>query len=285
MTCYTVIKSALDRVYETIPGTEVERDALIKVALDRLSGGLNDLRSRQPIDYSKPESHFAYLFKYSGGRASCIHELQATLLTCLRLYDQPALKVVSLGCGPGSDLLGVSKLWFRTERTASLSFCLVDAKREWRTSLLAIKDGLLPHFSPQPWPSCRFLPADLSAAPSDDLLQHMSEANLFTVSYLLCELLQDGVAQRLLDTMFNAAPRGAVFVIVDNNMWEMRDLLGRAAARPDLDVKQHRSELIQLPQPEQVTDLEVHLTKFGDQTLGRYPHFNLNSTYLIAVKR
>ncbi len=285
MTCFTVIKSALDRVYETIPGTEEERDALIKLALDRLSEGLNDLRSRRQIDYSKPESHFAYLFKYAGGRASCIHELQDGRVACLRLYNQPVLKIVSLGCGPGSDLLGISKLWFGSERTTTLSFGLVDNNSTWRTSLLAIKESLLPHFSPQPWPRCKVWTSDLATTPSAELLQAMSEANLFTLSYLLSELPEDGAAQRLLDTIFNAAPRGAMFIIVDNNMWDMNKLLSRAATRQDLDVKQQRSEVIGLPLSEQVSDLEEYLTKFGDQSLGRYPNFNLNCTNLIAVKR
>ena len=272
----------LNAWYDCIPGTELDRTRLIEGALDGLSDGYRRLGTA-PIDYSKPESQFAYLFKYAGSRAVCVSELQCSSPKLMLLYENPELRVASVGCGPGSDLLGIVKFRKRLKSTTALSFHLVDVNPAWRESLLKLKACFGSEQAPGTFPPSHFWLSDVTVPLSPSLKQALGEVDLITISYLLSELPIEK-AQVVLEGVISAARSGAAVIVVDNALPGVRSLLTTAAERVDLDAHV-RETLINLPADEQTSDLGDYLTRFTRHDQSRGPHINLDSIYLSGTKR
>jgi len=114
------MKTVLDQVYAEIQTLHGSRtDELIKNKIWYLVNTYNGLSSSafQPLDYTDPVTRFVYLFKYVAAHADYVYQI---LLQLREMVGGPVffgnnVHISCIGCGPGSDLIGVVKYLTQSE--------------------------------------------------------------------------------------------------------------------------------------------------------------------------
>lgn len=291
MKIYEVIGCALTKLYESIPGSPTDREGAVWAAINRLDDQFRRLHEGIAIDYSDNATQFAYLFKYAGIRASAISSRQQIAALNL-LYANENLRISCFGGGPGSDVLGILQHWERIDSETILQIDLADVDASWETTARLVWECASLHLDMRRHPALAFRRFDASDANVATTLQAFTNAQYFTVSYLLSELPNYAVAFRFVDAMMSNAQTGSVFLLIDNDtdqIWNnntegISKLLTNISGRGDLETKVYEQKTIYLDD-EDVGDMGDHFDRFGSFEKNGHPNVTLNATYLIAVKK
>jgi Putative SAM-dependent methyltransferase len=140
MQIFELIKNVLDQAFENIPGTNTKKVASIKTAFSSLSSGYEKLIVGHEIDYEKPETRFAYIFKYVTCHASFIYKIISGSEVLKSVFSEDKIRVSCIGGGPGSEFLGILKYLQKNEIEKPTKFFLVDRERSWADSWSDVDD-------------------------------------------------------------------------------------------------------------------------------------------------
>ncbi|HEV2080437.1 MAG TPA: hypothetical protein VGR19_11155 [Allosphingosinicella sp.] len=91
--------------------------------------------SREPVDYSKPTSQIAYVYRTLPAHADWVFEALKTVpLSVQQLLRRGSLKVACIGGGPGTDMLGGVKYaeTFGYPK-GGINFTVLDREAGWNT--------------------------------------------------------------------------------------------------------------------------------------------------------
>src|SRR5438445_12511850 len=101
MNCFDVVQKVLDATYAQIPGTEAQRDAAVKAALEKMSDQYrNKLIISGGPDFSDPVTRFGYVHLYVPANAHWTYELITWSPDAIKVFDAPKVRMTCPGGGP-----------------------------------------------------------------------------------------------------------------------------------------------------------------------------------------
>ncbi len=277
--CFEIVKDCLDNLYGKIHAANVwEKDQLILRELKNLSdcyeGGVLD-NNRDGIDYSRPETRFAYMYTYVASHANIIYEIILNNPELAEIFTQREVEVSSLGIGPGSDIIGIYKYWEDQQQRFWLRLSLHDRETAWNGS----------------WP---FLDADIKIKKLDVTARPLMtsktlyQADLITMVYFLSEVHANRhKASDFFEDLFYNMKAGATVLFIDSHgsgaaSWF--DKLTRYSLHC-LEGKDNYS--FRMGMEEQKTDLGEYYNKFftnQPEEKKRYPKLSAKIAYRLCRK-
>lgn len=290
MYCFQVVKQVLDVLYGHIPGGEREKDELIRQALDQLKISYKAVHERpqvnygwdsdpfdpfcedeplypfdiesKAVDYSSPVTRFAYVYKYMASHAEMVYQCIYSNNFLSRLFCKDELKVCCIGCGPGSDLLGILKFREVYSINKRLSALLYDGEVSWSEELNVILQKA--NISLQEPFDVYHL--DMGKTNLTQYEKVFSITDLFTVVYFASEAFANKQkASLFFDRLITSMKSGAMILFIDNGeppdfyAWfdSLIDCRGLEFSRRE-DAHPFR-----LSPDEEKTDLGVYYTKYS----------------------
>ncbi|MCX4239487.1 hypothetical protein [Paraliomyxa miuraensis] len=233
MTCFEVVKQVLDATYADIPGDEATRDAAIKSALASMTKDYKDLTHTGGPDFSDPVVRFAYVFKYVSSHSHWLYELIGWNGSTKELFRQKKLRMVAIGGGPGSDLVGVLKYMDTMSASPSLHCELIDGCLGWKTTWSDLAHEL-------DWSRplhTDYVTHDVGDPGTWDAPSNIAKADLVTLSFFVSEIYHLGTAaEDYLRTMLKRLKPGAIVLFSDNNAPKFYTMFDRIAAEAGLEV-------------------------------------------------
>lgn len=218
-TTFERVKAALDLL--------VPRAAqLVTGSVDELIGKhCRDLRlayqgrllqqGREPVNYSRPTTQLAYLYRTVPAHADWLVQALATApLAIEKVLATGNVKVACIGGGPGTDVLGIVKYAedFGYPKT-SFQFDVLDREIGWNTPR-----GILTHQLGTKV-SQRHQHLDLTEAGNWTSSWDFQDADIFTFIFSLSEVWcynASGAVTDFLRRVVRHAKAGALFIYVDN---------------------------------------------------------------------
>jgi hypothetical protein len=226
------------------------------------------------LRYDEPLCRIVYLYAYVGAHANLVdnafykyQELHNLVMN--RLQNDGTLHVCSLGGGPGSELLGFVKFIERERGTndrVDISFSLIDNVTHWDETWHALINGLENTFeasygsSRRNWPIVvhrSFLPLDLTRI---DEFQHFparfNEVQIYVLNHTVSELIcHSDEFKEVFDAIVERAAEEALFLFIDRNQGEVRDLIDELITTNGLAALGTYQEQTNMDIDEQKTDL------------------------------
>jgi hypothetical protein len=218
MPFFNVVRDALDTMYVAMPGTAAELDPLVVQAIVGLGHAYLNLANpgTQNPSYAPDISRLGYVFTYAAAHAhymrSELNRLSQTIHA--RLDPRRDLYVTSLGGGPGSDLLGL----FAHLSDMNAGFLNVYCRRcDREAGWDAVSSLLLRHHAPPVRAKVINIAFDVTVPQSYVHQNDALRSTVFLASYFLSELVKAGAASDgFWDNLRSQAPRGALFIVLDN---------------------------------------------------------------------
>lgn len=207
----------LDQMWPTLgedPGAQVA------AALGSLTSGYNSLSvvKALPVDYTALATQVGYVYKYVPAHADLIY----CLLNCVKdaarpIFSGEQVRMVCVGGGPGTELIGALKFAERLPKRASSIACEIwDRNLPWQAAVAAATEtaptglSITTSFAQFDWQS-----ADPLAA-----LATIENADVITLSYTLSEVWRynaDNSVSVNLDRIIGALKPGALVLYSDNS--------------------------------------------------------------------
>lgn len=262
MNFFQIVKLILDESFQLIPAKDDdERYKCIEAELEILRTSYANVVSGHCIDYAKPVTRFAYIYKYVVSHASMVAEILGRSSTLSALFKKDSVDISCVGGGPGSDFLGVIKYCIKAGLSPALEVRILDKNPVWSESWSDIRKRVKGVIDISP----SFSTFDVTDAGSwKNYVKHL-QADLFTFVYFMSEIYAlKAKAEAYFDYLFSAAKSGAVFLFLDNRSRETYGWFDELAARHKLVVKFSREENLSLPMSEQCRDLGVFYTKLSN---------------------
>lgn len=232
MTCFEVVKQVLDATYSDIPGDEATRDTAIKKALASMTEDYKDLTRSGGPNFSDPVVRFAYVFKYVTSHSHWLHELIGWSGEAKALFKKEKLRMVALGGGPGSDLVGILKFMDTEDASPSLHCELIDGCLEWKTTWSDLAYEL--NWS-RPLHT-DYVTHDVRDPGTWNAPSNIGKADLITLSFFVSEIYHLGTAaEDYLRTMLKRLKPGAVVLFSDNNASTFYTMFDRIASAAGLE--------------------------------------------------
>lgn len=255
----TWVKLALDEAYAEIPGTDAERDGVIRTAFGRLTHGY---RSDAAIDYRDPAIRFAYVYSYVTANANLVFQ-QIQQQTSLRnLFDLPELGVTCLGGGPGSDLLGLLKYMAAANKRPTLICNICDREPSWSDTWNNVSAKAIPGFSI----SVSYLNHDAMDAATWATTGYLRSI-LFTAVYFLSDLVgQREKAEPYLWNVMTRARHGSLFLFVDRDEPSIARWLEELTVGQSFVCVDEGRALARMPSDEQRSVLDEYQERVGAST-------------------
>lgn len=233
MKCFDVVKQVLDATYSDILGDEAQRDAAISAALATMSEGYKDLIKTGGPNFSDPVVRFAYVFKYVTSHSHWIHEMISMHPDAMALFRRDKIRMVAIGGGPGSDLVGVLKYMDLKGTTPSLHCELVDGCLGWKSTWADLAYEL-------EWPRplhTDYVIHDVENPDTWDDPSSIDKADLVTLSFFVSEIYSLGDrAKDYLRGMLTRLKPGAIVLFSDDHKYEFYNLLDEVAVEEGFEV-------------------------------------------------
>ena len=278
MTRFEIVKKALDDLWELIEGTETERIAKITEAQKQLSTKYFNLNQKDCIiDYSAPETQFAYIFTYTGAHADIVYQLVSKLHNLKKLPLTDTFRLTSLGGGPGSDMLGLMK-FFEKFKGTNIKFThnSFDKEASWSHCWASITEDCIEDSIYK-----QILPTFHIQHPTDKTfrIKRYLEANLITLTYFLSKIqsIKDDASQ-FMSKFFDNISIGTYIIIVDNDMDEVKSYISELIGN-NFKILINSSEDMRLSYDEDKLVLSKYMSK-----LNRNPRLKAKAYYCIAQK-
>ncbi len=269
MNCFQLVKTVLDEIYEKIPLVEeTEKDDAIKEELDSLSSKYKNLSSGESINYSNPVTRFAYIYRYVTSHADVVYDI---IKSCPELTNLMASDIVTMnciGCGPGSDLLGVLKYLINHEKNPSLQCTLHDREETWKESWRVVEVKLKTQLRISTFSSTFPQRFDVCDKATWGNYSEYLDSDIFTMIYFMSEVFKiKNQAEPFFQNFFAKAKIGSLFLYVDNNSPDFYNWFDRLAKENSLVTIKSKSENIQISIDEQKIDLGSYCEKFSPPKL------------------
>lgn len=275
MNCFQLIKTVLDEAWEEMAGSTDERIAAVQTALRGLQKEYATLESKGCLDYSDAARRFAYLLKYTTSHANLVYKRLMAAPTLRDLFDHPSLEVACIGGGPGSDFLGVLKVWERVKSEAEVTCLLLDRDPAWGESWLDVAKKLGYRGL-----STVFHPLDVTKPNSWMPYKKYYKYNLFTLSYFVSEVYaQRDTATKYFETLLSSIQSGGAVLYIDNNSPSFSDWFDGMVTAQNFDTIESDSGTEQMSLDEDKSDLGEHYDRFKNVKL------NANVAWRVLVKR
>lgn len=263
MKCFDVVKQVLDATYSDIPGDEAQRDAAISDALVTMSEDYKDLTKTGGPNFSDPVVRFAYVFKYVTSHSHWIHEMIGMHPDAAALFGRDKIRMVAIGGGPGSDLVGVLKYMDCTGTPPALHCELVDGCLGWKSTWADLAFEL-------EWSGplhTDYVIHDVADPGTWVAPSNIGKADLVTLSFFVSEIYSLGdAAKNYLRGMLSRLKPGTIVLFSDNHKYEFYNLLDQVAAAESLDVlKSGQGARRIYDWGEQKTIVGEYAEKFGQQ--------------------
>lgn len=281
VSCFQIIKSVLDELYQQIPFEDKLKDRVIQRKLELLREKYNDLKNGVIPKYNDPYLHFAYLYCYVASHANTLCQIIDNLPELSSAFDRDRINVSCVGGGPGSDLLGLLKFIQLRNKPAHLRCGTYDREETWYDSLRNICNRIDPLSPISPY----FRIMDVTKPETWLEQAELCGADLFTLSFFMSEIpVIRNEANPFFRHLFKSAKSGSLFLFVDNSS-------GSAHLWFDALVKEHNKcstyghlEFLKKPEDkrvfviesgEQKRYLEPYYSKFGDPKLRSYTYYRI----------
>ena len=183
------------------------------------------------IAYDQPLCRLGYLYMNAPANATLFERVllrSADVRAKLSSADQDALNICSLGGGPGTELLGLTKYYLQQLQSPpprKIGFTVVDNVKQWADTWLALGEaaekemassldpdlGAPPTIAPMFWPGDVFDHNEI-----DHMEHHLERADLVVFNYLFSEnktRLPD--AKPALTKLKQLTVPGCCFVVID----------------------------------------------------------------------
>lgn len=237
---FKIIRAVLDRWIPRLAATQSVRQKKIH---DQIRAEMEKTSSehRHPdpeINYDLPVCRLGYLYMHAAANATLFEWLLRDddhLTNLLRDHDGKRLRVVSIGGGPGTELLGLYKTFSRYQWIPKkLDFWLLDLEKHWGDTWSHLAELAEAHLEDvlgddeddeleAPALSSQFHEVDVTRRED-----YKNYAYLFTkVDLVVCNYLVSENQERLeefaeaLGHIVAESPRGAMFVVIDR--WERKE--------------------------------------------------------------
>ena len=272
MTIFELVKVALDELYQdclSVYGDGADRKIIESMSyLTNVYRNLND-EGRESVNYRNPVNRFAYVYKYVAAHGDYIvqvlHELQRELERqgSRSIFTDKKLRVSCIGGGPGSDIIAVLKyLSERAEKepVEKVICYLLDREQAWADVWTELDELFRVNVAL----NANFQPLDVTNPESWRLQRKFLEADLFTMSYFVSEVMSRNGVSDSWKYLFDHAKVGSLFLYIDNGSDIFNsyfdNLCGDARLTPI--IKQDNYRII--PRfSEQASELAEYQDKFG----------------------
>lgn len=261
-----MLSTVLDEMYTRIPGDDDLKAMRIIAALNGLEDLYRSPQRRQrghhgqwdpAINFCEPAPRYAYTYKYATVHANLLANALYDLGAARTLFQGGGpVSVLSLGSGPGSEILGICKLLDRLGQQTPVHVSTSDLCPAWELSWQCLSDAAATEFPV----TSSFHTANLCDPDSADPLP-VEDADLITCVYALSALHgQKEKTEAFFGRLCARMHSKAILLCIDgrnypNTRWLSEIATG--AGMQDigtLDIP----ERVVLPSDEQRTDLGVH---------------------------
>ena len=216
MKIFAVVKRVLDDLYQTIEPT-AQRDKLIRDELVKLRDGFKGLARRTtPIDYSKPETRFAYVFNYVSAHSNFVYLAFQELDRQVNIFQgKESIEITALGGGPGTDLLGALKYMSINDVGARLFINIIDREIGWAEQWRHIRkkvDGVdLPNVDLQ------YDAVDVDDEVTWRILKQLRNSDIYISSFFWSEIVRLGdKSEKFFAEIIRSMKSGSYFIVIDN---------------------------------------------------------------------
>lgn len=189
---------------------------------------LNDIlindnsRSSRLRNYSCDNITYSYVLRYLNRYASEIHHL----FFKTKFIYQPVINMVSLGCGPATELIGFESIYHQVYPTGVLNYFGFDTNNIWNNC----QNALINIFSPNSNVNCQF-PNQLLLAGNPIL----NNTNLFVLNYVISHIHKhvdtddkslrnktvSDFLNNIITPIFDNMPSNSVLLINDTNSYNL----------------------------------------------------------------
>ena len=271
MTIFELVKIALDELYTE--GKEIYGDSLDDIIIEAMQylsrsyGELNQ-EERNAVDYSDPATRFAYVYKYVAAHGDYIVQVMNKLTVELDgpIFQSENVRATCVGGGPGSDIIAILKYLGdheESEPVKKVTCYLLDGEQAWADTWTELDDSLDSDISL----NANFQPLDVTAPKSWNAQKKFLQADLFTLSYFVSEVMSldaDGTVSDFWATLFNGAKPGAIFLYIDNGHDDFNTYFDEAWNASGLECLLTRNNVRFTPSfSEQASELKFYKDKFN----------------------
>jgi hypothetical protein len=244
-------------------------DGQVITCLNSLSAAYPMLMAagRQPVNYSHPSTHLAYAFRSLTCHADLLYRslAGASPAVAAAMSGNP-VKVVCVGGGPGSDILGTIKFVERHGLTnKSFHFTILDREPAWsnvRSALGATFGNLAV--------SHGFELTDLAGGAPWVANWNFADADIYTISFCLSEVWifdGNGSVTGFMDKLISSAKAGALFVYSDNGGPSFLPKVEKCFNRPDVQsVFAADDTWMLIGGDEQQSHVQTYVARYGQET-------------------
>jgi hypothetical protein len=211
--CVEFLYGVMDDMYpELLDQYGDATNEVLAQARKELRTRLNDLDAGEQVPYETNSHRFAYLYLYATGRASIMHSIIGKFPCLSELLDRDHVKVCSIGGGPGTDLVGISKYVSAIGSRTRISATIYDREAGWKSYWDAIQRRL-PEY---PITDVRYVCQDFLESNNGQSSITDMTGDLYTLSYCLAEFrTRQPLAEPYFRDLFRRVPRGSYLLFID----------------------------------------------------------------------
>ena len=288
MNCCNLLKEVLDYVYSKKPGLENKLDEKLREHCEYYNTKYRNLSSGGEIEHSEIYRGLAFAYTYLPIRSSQLAEILIYKMNC-SLLNMSHLSVTSVGCGPGTDLIGILKARLSRNKNSRIAIYMIDREERWKATFDLLCKGnelqqylednivaprwiFLDFFDPESWPKNK---------------SNYLRSDLFVISYVITEACKcNEVIPPFFKYIFTNAKQGAKFVFIDNKSQSFNSIynkLEKLACQCDIDNLKFQDfgESFVFIRQEQKEVLGKYIQ---EGHLNRSPLFTSNFTYAVGKK-
>lgn len=288
MRCCFLMKQVFDSVYSN---TRLAENRIDKIFIDKftqLNNYAEGLSRGLCPDHSDPWTRLAFAYRYLAARTCQIeHAILNELPRNYLLNDN--IVITSVGCGPGTDLLGVIKARRYRNSSAKIHAYMLDSEKGWKSTFcdfLASAPELKAQLAIGPI-TTEWIEVDFSDSGSWPFDSSYEESDLFILSYVLSEVCNSTRSMvPFVETLFKNAKDQSAFIIIDNNHSDFTPIYNETTAKArtyNIELEFSSSPNRWYPgSEEQKSDLEPYVR---EERLNSRPLMQANFVTGIGIKR
>lgn len=281
MVIFNIVKYAIDSIYTLVKKSPDEIDSLVKQSLMQLSASYGSLRRGSKPNYSQWPTWVAYIYKYVPAHANFLYQIIQNTPGLPEKFQTEEIRLCSIGGGPGSDVLAVSKYLARHRLNTPMRARVYDRELGWEHVWKLLSSQLSPPLSnDQISTSYHLLDLDRPEVWVSDT--ECLNANVFTMIFFHSEARINDRCSQYLEHIFRRSTKDSVFIFLDNNVPEWYQELDAIAARAGLTLLSEPGACIRNigdAQNEEKTLLEPYRSRFGTD-----PKLDGNVAWRVFIK-
>jgi SAM-dependent methyltransferase len=260
MNVFQLVKLVLDEQYDSIGGTEAERDDAIRARIQALMERYLKLAEENSVTYRKPVTRFAYIYKYVTSHSNLTYKMIERCKALRDLFLKDQVTVSCVGGGPGSELLGVLKYMARLDELPLLRCYLLDREIGWADAWSDVDEKAKTDCKV----SSYFIPMDVTDPENWAAHSKYLKADLFTMVYFASEIFcKRDRATPYFEHLFKGMRPGAYILYIDNNSPTFSEWFDNLSAKQGLTEVAADAFTAEMTYDEEKTDLGDYLDKFG----------------------